>query len=169
MKMKKIFVLVLATVMMLSMAINVSADKAIWESENIYEKDANGNQTDKIVAEATYRIDYFSGANCVRASNNIRYDRNLHTSQYNFPAYIDLYVSVIGNSTTGDYWQTNIEYITTRNGSIYVDVYIPIGVVTGTVDAYFEANKRRETSNGELYYSNGNFTAETHDLSLIIP
>ena len=167
--MKKIFVLVLATVMMLSMVINVSAVKINEDSVEIYEKDANGNQTNNIVAVATYRIAYFSGANCVRASNNISYDRNLHTSQYNFPAYIDLYVSVIGNSTTGDYWQTNIEYITTRTGSIHVDVYIPIGVVTGTVDAYFETNKRRVTSNGELYYSNGNFTVETHALSLIIP
>ena len=50
MKMKKIFVLVLATVMMLSMVINVSADKAIGVSEDIYEKDAHGNQTNNIVA-----------------------------------------------------------------------------------------------------------------------
>lgn len=65
--------------------------------------------------------------------------------------------------------QTTIGEIVIRNGSINVDIYIPIGVVTGTVDAHFEANKRRVTSNGVVYYNNGNFTTEMHNLSLIIP
>ena len=167
--MKKILLFMLATVMMLSMVINVSADKDISSSKNIYEKDANGTQTNNIVAVATYSIYYSSGANCVRASNNIRYDKDLHESQYNFPAYIDLYVSIIRNSNEVGHEETNIGYINTRNGSINVDFYVPSGIVSGTVYAYFETNTRRVTSSGALYYNNGNFSAVTHNMNLSIP
>lgn len=168
MKMKKILLFVLATVMMLSMAISASADGFTSNRVYIYENNANGQPTTNSVAAATYRIDYFSGANCVRASSKVTY-LGLDKSQYNFPAYIDLYVSVVSSSTEGYYSQTNIGYITTQNGSIYVDIYIPIGVVIGTADAYFETNTRRTTANGTVYYGNGNFTAVSDDLRLNIP
>lgn len=165
--MKKIILFVLATVMMLSMAISVSADVDASKRVYIYEKDANGQTTTNSVAAATYRIEYFSGTNCVRASSMVHYI-GLHQSQYNFPAYIKLDVAVVGSPESGNYSQSNIGYITTQNGSINVDIYIPIGVVTGTVNASFETNKRYETTS-QVYYSNGNFTDVKDTLSMIIP
>ena len=168
MRMKKIFAFVLATVMMLSMAISASADSFTSNRVYICENDANGQPTTKKVAVATYRIDYFLGTNCVRASSTVTY-LNLDQSQYNFPAYIDLSVSVVSGSTEGDYSQTNIGYITTQNGSVWVDIYIPLGAVIGTAEASFETNTRRTTADGTLYYGNSNFTAVSDDLSLNIP
>lgn len=161
MKMKKILVLIMAVVMIsCSLAITASADKIATGADTICDW-----YDDTQYIQLNFRVQYYSGANCVKATNIFRYRHPL-TSQYNLPSFIEMtVVDTSGRKTTqqGQYMEDAVSI----NELVYP---IDTGHVFKSADVTFKVNEEvTHEYNGETFYANYNYTNTQCSLSIVNP
>ena len=161
MKIKKMLAMIMACAMIIcSMAITVSADKVATGSDTVCDL---YDSTQYI--QLNFRLQYYSGGNCVKATNTFRYYHSL-TSQYNLPSFIDMtVVDTFGSRTTqrGQYMTSTVS----TNELLY---RIESGYVFKSASVTFKVNKEvTHDYNGETFYANYNYTNTQYSLSIVNP
>ena len=161
----KIFASLLIMALFLTfMAVSVSAIPSAQSHEeltDIWDPDFG-------VARVTFTLKYYQGMNCVEAKNVINYynDKDgFNSSQYNFPAYIDM--TVVSNGVDENYelrWE-KIGYFTEKTDHISKEFTMFAGQTFVSSRAFFECNYSRQF-NGVEYYDNINFTGTDTTLEI---
>lgn len=161
MKLKKIFALFIAIVMLCTAVVSVGAAR---QEHVIYDVAQNEK-----AATAIYTLDYYSGMNCVRAMNAIQYEKKVNVAQRNFPGYILLDVSM----NVGYWLDWKADYLTTSSyyAFFFDDYYIPAGRTFTEATAYLDTNLEvsPDEFDGQYYYENSNYTDASTSTNLIIP
>ena len=163
MKFKKFFALIVAALMLCCAIISVSAERQTHV--------INDKALDVKAATATYTLVYYSGMNCVRATNAIRYETNVvNVAQRNFPGYINMDVTM----NAGYWFDYGAAYLTTTSSYAAFslnDYYIPAGKIIVEATAYFDTNYEVEPDeyDGQFYYENSNYTGAYTSLRLVAP
>ena len=152
MKFKKFFALAIAVVMLCTAIVSVGAAPRDYISFEI--KDL---LTDEVAATAHYTLQYYSGMNCVMATNRINYGDDMDVSQCNFPGFIELTVTMNESS-----WNARkVEYLftTTYQDEFSSVFYIPSGCVLVKAVATYSTNEMDVVYNGKTYYANLNYAS----------
>ncbi len=161
----KIFIpLLIMALLLVSMAIPVSAATSARYQEELTDLWDSSFK----VARVTFTLKYYRGMNCVEANNAINYyDDNggFNSTQYNFPAYIDMTYVTNGEDENYEMTWEKIEYLTTKTDSLYKRFSMFAGQTFVSASAFFECNYFR-TFNEVDYYDNVNFTGTETTLEI---
>ena len=159
MKMKKILVLIMAVVMIsCSLAITASADKIATDTDTVCDW-----YDDTQYIQLNFRVQYYSGANCVKATNTFRYRHSL-TSQYNLPSFIEMTVV----DTSGSRTTQRGQYMTSAVSTNELLQQIETGYVFKSANVTFKVNKEvTHDYSGETFYANYNYTNTQCSLSIV--